>query len=169
MSSELLFKAPWTTLLTSISIASSATLAVVMLIGLLTGPPDNKLVWYLFMVGIPLIIFLTTAAFSVRGYLLKGQALYIQRLGWSTKIDLTELVSAEFDPEAMERSIRLFGNGGMFSFTGKFRNRKLGNYDAYATALRRSVVLKLPSRTIVVTPDRPEEFVKQVLDQLDRQ
>ena len=34
--------------------------------------------------------------------------------------------SAQVDPEAMRRSNRTFGNGGLFSFNGCFRNAALG-------------------------------------------
>ena len=40
------------------------------------------------------------AAFGVYGYSIVDQALLIHRMGWSTRIDLTELKSAEHNPSA---------------------------------------------------------------------
>ena len=57
------------------------------------------------------------------------------------------------------RSIRTFGNGGLYSFTGWFRNTALGAYRAFVTDPHRTVVLHFPTRTVVVSPSAPEDFV----------
>ena len=80
----------------------------------------------------------------------------------ASKIALTDLVAAEVDSNAMAKSVRTFGNGGLFCFAGYFWNKKLGTYRAFATDLKRCVVLKFPNRTVVVTPDNPEEFVARI-------
>ena len=92
--------------------------------------------------------------------------LYVQRIGWKSKIDLTELNSVQVDPTAMSKSIRLFGNGGLFCFAGIFRNHKLGRYWAFATSPKKSVILRFPKRTIVVTPEDPDRFAEMVHAQL---
>jgi hypothetical protein len=112
---------------------------------------------------LPLVLVLGCLPFMVRGYVLTETALTIERLGWRNRWALEGLVSVEVDPEALKRSIRLCGNGGLLSFTGWFRNKKLGLYRLFATDPRRSVVLKFHSRTIVITPDQPAAFVAEVL------
>ncbi len=52
----------------------------------------------------------------------------------------------------MKGSIRTFGNGGLFCFSGRFRNRKLGSYRAFATDPKLAVVLRFPDKIVVVTP-----------------
>jgi hypothetical protein len=105
---------------------------------------------------------LLCALFVVRGYSIANGNLLIDRLFWKTRLSLRELRSVKFDPEATRRSIRTFGNGGFFSFTGYFRSKALGSYRALMTDHRRAVVLRFRSRTIVISPDRPEDFVKAV-------
>ncbi len=83
----------------------------------------------------------------------------MQRVGWVSTVNLSGLVSAEVDPFAITKSLRLFGNGGMFCFAGVFRNKRLGTFRLFGTDPGRAVVLRFPGRTVVVTPDRPEEFV----------
>ncbi|PIG90949.1 PH domain-containing protein [Gloeocapsopsis sp. IPPAS B-1203] len=156
------FKAPWAISLIAITTVISALLLGVILVGLLTGPRSD-IAWIVAMVVIPLVILLTSVFFSIRGYAIADDTLYIQRIGWNTKIDLRNLTSADVDPQAMRNSLRKWGNGGLFSYSGKFYNRKLGNYQAYATDPSKAVVLKLRDRTIVVTPEHPERFVSQVL------
>jgi hypothetical protein len=59
----------------------------------------------------------------------------------------------------MRWSVRLWGNGGFFSFTGFYFNRLLGRYRAWVTDPRRVVVLRFPARTVVISPAEPEEFI----------
>jgi hypothetical protein len=62
----------------------------------------------------------------------------------------------------MKGSIRLFGNGGLFSFTGLYRNKKLGNYRAFVNDWHKCVILRFAKRTIVVSPNDPDGFVAVV-------
>jgi hypothetical protein len=49
--------------------------------------------------------------------------------------------------------------GVFFVFAGHFRNAELGRYEAYVTDLNRTVVLTLPHRKILLSPENPENFV----------
>jgi len=102
------------------------------------------------------------AAFMVRGYELSRDVLLIRRVGWKTRIPLEQLISAEADPEAMNRSWRVWGNGGLFAICGLFRNKKLGSYRAYATNPAHAVVLRFSKGTIVVTPTNPAAFATAI-------
>ncbi|MES1023360.1 PH domain-containing protein [Gloeocapsa sp. BRSZ] len=161
------FKAPWAISLIAITVVVSTILVGIILIGLLTGPRSD-IAWIVAMVIIPLAILLISVFFSIRGYAIADNTLYIQRLGWNTKVDLKNLITADVNPQAMRNSIRKWGNGGLFSFSGKYYNRKLGNYEAYATDLTKAVILKFRDRTIVVTPEHPERFANQVLATMDK-
>ena len=131
------------------------------LLGVSTGP-QGSLLWDLSMVLVPLGILVGSAFFTIRGFVLTRDRLLIWRLVWNTHLDLTGLISAEVDPEAMSRSLRTFGIGGLFCFAGAFRNRKLGSYRAFATDKARCVVLRFADRTVVVTPDPPDAFVTEI-------
>ncbi|ANV83538.1 hypothetical protein AWQ21_03565 [Picosynechococcus sp. PCC 7003] len=133
-----------------------------VLLFLIVGFQQQESYFWLWII-LPISILGITALFMVRGYHLDGDRLYIERLGWQTEIALDNLESATYDSTAMDGSLRLFGNGGLFAFTGKFWNKKLGRYDAYATAVRLAVVLKWADQTIVVTPEKPEQFVTAIL------
>jgi Bacterial PH domain len=155
------FKAPWSTTLKLMTLLCCVICGGIALAGILyfTGNPGSAK-WS--MIGIPLLILIGSAPFMVRGYTLEDRRLIIHRLGWTTHFDLSSLNSATPDPQAMARSIRLFGNGGLFSFCGLFHNRHLGNYRAFATAPQNSVVLRFPDRTLVVTPDDPQRFADEI-------
>jgi hypothetical protein len=105
---------------------------------------------------------LISLLFVVRGYVITGDAIKIRRLLWSTTLPLRGLQSVEVLPNAMCRSMRLFGNGGLFSFTGWYRNRELGTYRAYVTDLNRTIVIRLSHRTVVISPAETDEFVAEL-------
>lgn len=109
--------------------------------------------------GIPLLLASGSSLFMIRGYIVTKRTLFVQRFFWHSRIDLSELRSYEIDPTAMRRSVRNFGNGGLFCIAGYFYNDRLGKYRAFATDPSLSVVLHFPDRTVVVTPDNPKQFV----------
>lgn len=161
MSQHQQYGAPWGTPLKLMSALSLVILVGVAVIGISSGPRDSA-IWILSMIVMPLAILVIAAFFTIRGYVLTPDAILVQRLGWNSRISLSNLTAAEVDPNAMSRSIRTFGNGGLFCIAGAFRNKKLGAYRAFATDPKRSVVLKFFRRTVVVTPDKPEKFVLKI-------
>jgi hypothetical protein len=155
------YKAPWCASLVLMSAAVS-----VILIGLplfsLTNLPLNAIGSKMVMVSVPLVILVGGLLFMVRGYRINNSTLFIQRLFWKTEISLNELKSVEILPNAMQKSIRTMGNGGLFSFSGQFRNQTLGNYRAFATDGKRTVVLHFLDKKVVVTPDEPKRFAAEL-------
>ncbi|MFC1614109.1 PH domain-containing protein [Gemmatimonadota bacterium] len=161
MMQEISFSAPWGTELKVMTTISVIILVGTVVLGIFIGPHNS--VGYIFaMFVLPLSILVISAFFTIRGYVLTGDTLFIRRPRWSSKLDLSELVSAEYDPRAMAGSIRTCGNGGMFCFAGACRNKKLGSYRAFVTDEKLSVVLRFKTRVVVVTPENPEDFVVKI-------
>ena len=154
------FGAPWSRQLKLLTLLSSAILLGIS-IALLLNTPEQAPPIYQLGIWIPLLTLVLSALFAVRGYQLDGDQLYVLRPGWRSGRSLSQLQSVAADPKAMDGSIRLFGNGGLFAYLGLFRNSKLGRYRAFATDAARSVVLRLPAATVVVTPDDPQAFAAQ--------
>ena len=90
------FRAPWSRPLRVTTIVSAGVLLGTVLVGSLTGP-RHLLVWWLVMVGIPLIVFTASLPFMVRGYGLTEQSIEVRRLGWTTTLPLLGLVSVTGD------------------------------------------------------------------------
>ncbi len=109
--------------------------------------------------SLPLIL-LACLPFVIRGYAITADAILIRRLFWTTRLDRAGLTSAEVVPKAMNKSLRTCGNGGAFSFTGWYWSKPLGAFRAYVTDLNRTVVLRFGKRTVVVSPDAPEDFAE---------
>ena len=153
------FKAPWGKTLGWMSAFSIVVvLAVTVPLYFKIKPaPVNWLVLLLLITMLP-----CAALFIVRSYAIEPNVLAIRRLLWTTRLPLSGLQSAEAVPNVMRGSLRLFGNGGMFSITGLYRNRALGNYRAFVTDLKKTVVLRFPKRIVVISPENPEQFVAEI-------
>jgi hypothetical protein len=151
------YKAPWSTSLIVIS-----SLATILCVGFAFGMIWSGHEVFPWLALLPLAIVCGGALFTVRGYTVTSDAILVHRLFWTTRLPLAGLRSAQFEPDAMRWSIRTFGNGGLFSFTGFFRNKALGAYRAFVTDPHRTVVLHFPTRTVVLSPSAPEEFVHDI-------
>lgn len=107
-------------------------------------------------------IIAVAALFTIRGYSITSDEIMVRRLFWNTRLPRAELASAKFDPNAMAKSIRTFGNGGLFSFSGFYHNKTLGMYRAFVTDPKQTVVLTYPKRTVVISPAQPEDFLREL-------
>lgn len=118
--------------------------------------------WKQALLGLLAGVFLGAPCCAVRGYRVEGGVLEILRPGWRTRVPLAGLRVVETGPGVMSASIRLFGNGGFWSFTGWFWNRKLGRYRAFVNDPRRAVALRFDRGCVVVSPDDAEAFALRV-------
>jgi PH (Pleckstrin Homology) domain-containing protein len=111
---------------------------------------------------LPMFVVVISALFTIRGYTITADEILVQRLLWPTRFERARLQSASVDPEALRGSIRLFGNGGLFSFSGWFRSPKLGRYRAFVTDPARTVILRFADRIVVISPSDPDAFARDV-------
>jgi hypothetical protein len=103
-----------------------------------------------------------SALFTIRGYTVTRDEILVHRLLWKTRVSRRHLRSATFEPIGAQHSWRTISNRGLFAITGWFRHSTLGLYRAYMTDFNRAVVLRYPYTTIVVSPDDPARFVREV-------
>jgi hypothetical protein len=161
MPGRIQFKAPWGRLLVVTSIL--ATLLCVAVPAIIWSAGTRIPEFARFLVASTCgSIMVGCALFLVRGYTVTANWLLIHRLCWDSRLSLRSLRSAKADADAMAGAIRTFGNGGFFSFTGFFWSRSLRSFRAYVTDFRKTVVLQLADRTVVVSPEDPERFVQEI-------
>jgi len=154
--------APWPALLKWVSALGSAALLATGFAAYRAAPVASGFT-HDFGLGVallPVALLLGSLFFIVGGYAVEGSDLYIERLVSSTRIPLDGLSKAWAEPAVCKGSIRVFGNGGLFSFTGWFYSKKLGRYRLFATDFSHAVVLVLPRRVVVVTPADPQAFIE---------
>jgi len=153
--------APWSKNLKLMSAFGTAVLAVVGVSAYHAIPMVSGFAHTLGL-GVALALTLSllgSALFAVTGYAVDEAGLHIERPLFATRVSLDGLQRLWSGPEACQGSLRLFGNGGLYSFTGLFRNRTLGTYRLFGTDLRRAVVLQWPARVVVITPADPAAFI----------
>ena len=168
------FGAPWGS-----SLVTTSIVAVVLLLltsaAVYFAPKLNRIlyperevkgeaIWRRLAVCIPVVALLSATLFMVRGYTVTGDAIQVHRLGWSSTVLLDGLESATVSPDVVRRASRTRGNGGFFSYTGRFRSRALGSFEAFVTDHARTVVLRFRDRAdgdrvVVMSPDDPGAFV----------
>jgi hypothetical protein len=116
------------------------------------------------VIGVVLaVVLLSMLPFIVRGYTLTATHLEIHRLGWTTRLPLDGLRQVFARPGVMAWSWRIWGNGGVFAIHGWFSNGQLGRYRAFVTDPDRSVVLRWPETTVVISPGDPDRFVRAIV------
>lgn len=158
--------APWSTLLRAATLLGAGILVAVGIGAAMAIPRDTRVpfaeTFGVFVALVPPAIAALSVLFVVRGFEVDRHVLRVRRLLWWTTVPLTGLVRVAVDPALVKGSVRVFGNGGLFSFTGRYRNRELGPYRAFVTDWSRAVVLYVPGRAIVVSPADPAAFVRAV-------
>jgi hypothetical protein len=157
------YAAPWGKLLVGLTAFSTLIcLGVSIAVGLnMRSIPETEDIVRA-AAALPMLVVVVAALFMVRGYVVTADEIIVQRPLWSNHFERARLQSASVDPDALRGSIRLFGNGGLFSFTGWFRSPKLGRYRAYVTDPARCVILRFADRIIVVSPADPAAFVRDL-------
>jgi hypothetical protein len=158
MNGAIEFKAPWSSLLRTVSIVMGAVLVALTLASLFAWYSTRE---HATLVGVivPVLVLIIATLLTVKGYALTEDAIVVRRLGWTTRLPWQDLVSVTGDNEAMRGSVKLFGSAGFMSYTGYFWNRRIGRYRAFVNDPSRSVVLSYKNRKIVISPDDPQRFI----------
>ena len=153
--------APWPTSLKVLSGVGTILLLAVW-VGAEQGVPARGAAHWVgtFMTWLPPALLVGALLFTVRGYGIGAGELRVERLLWSTVIPLEATPRAWHDPQAIRHSVKVFGNGGLYAFTGLYRSKSLGRYRLFGTDPARAVIVQLPGRTVVVTPELPHAFVQ---------
>lgn len=149
------YKAPWSKWL--IGVSTFLTMLCVGIGIVMSQLNTGAISW---LAWLPIGLAIGCALFMIRGYTITTDTILVHRLWWATELPRRGLESAQLVPNAMRGSIRVFGNGGFFSFSGFFWNKPLGSYRAYVTDPASTVVLRYASRRpILLSPATPEEFI----------
>ena len=95
-----------------------------------------------------------------------GKLIAERRSPWANiEIELGQLQRIEILDKLPKMTWRLFGNGGVFCFSGSFYQRALGKFRASITTLKNLVIIVTPKRTLVISPVRPQELVDFIKSQ----
>lgn len=111
---------------------------------------------------LPFVGIVISLLFLVTGYEIDERFLRVRRLIWTTLVPVDDLERAWHDPKAMKGSVRVWGNGGLFSFSGLFQNAAFGRYRVFVTNAANAVVLSRKRGAVVVSPADPDAFLRNL-------
>lgn len=158
---EIRFNASWERRLSIISSLATLVLVLVVLESIAKASRfDSGMI--ALRIGLVIIVGITSVLFFIRGYSITTDAVQILHLGWATSLKIKDITEVEKVPLGARGGIGLFGIWGLYSFTGIARNSTYGIHRRYLTNRLHSVALKFGRKTIMVSPDNPEEFIKEV-------
>lgn len=117
-----------------------------------------SIICILLMVG----IYITVYLFRVTGYQITRDRLIVYRPLKNKIISRSDITRGrKVEKDELSWSLRNFGNGGFFGYTGLFSNKKIGAMRWYATRRDKGVLLQTnDAYTILLTPDAPEAFLE---------
>jgi len=72
---------------------------------------------------------------------------------------LEGLVEVGKDPQVLTGARKRWGNGGLGAIRGKYRSKRLGNFETFLTYTEHAVVLRWPDKVVAVSPADPEFFI----------
>jgi len=153
--------AAWPMTLKAVSLVGATLLCVVSYAAYLAVPARSGFTqaFGTAVALVPLAVLVASLFLVVRGYAVDTTRLGVRRLVTYTRVPLAGLTRVWLAPGVCKGSVRVFGNGGLFSFSGWFYSKPLGRYRMFATDVRNAVVLQFPDRVIVVSPCAPAEFI----------
>ena len=110
-----------------------------------------------------IIIFSIPILYKPQAYIIESGNIIIHRIAKNVIFLKNEIDSIQqIEKEKLKGSIRTFGVGGLFGYYGKFYNSKIGAMTWYASRRSNYVLITTTSnKKIILTPDNPENFVKE--------
>ncbi len=102
-----------------------------------------------------LVIFAGSYLYHVTAYQLTATDLIILRPLVDKSIPLSQLIGVEVpSKKQMSYTMRIFGNGGVFGYFGKFRNDHFGKMTWFVTQRKNYLALRLANQQIlIISPD----------------
>lgn len=124
---------------------------------------DDVPIWLPWLMPALLLIVLA-GAFLYRplGYVVGPSGIGVRRMMGTVRWAAAEMVEVrQISNDEIGYPIRIFGNGGVFGFTGWFRSGKMGWMRWYCTRRENFVVIVLNEKyQRIITPDEPAELVR---------
>lgn len=91
-----------------------------------------------------------------------GDTLTLRAVHQQIQVPIEGLSLRRLNSSEIEHLERLASVGGIVAGSGGFDSHILGEFDLYATDLTNSILIESNDIRLIVTPDRPEEFLAAV-------
>lgn len=147
------FKAQKSEQCRQVSLIVTIFLLVVAAYGPLAMQDDLPMWLWLIPTVIPILILVLAWLFSVRGYRVDDETLYIVRPFWSTEIPRADFREYEVVEDILTDARRVYANAGLFSYVGVYDTDAYGEVSAYVTHLYNLVLIHAGEEQYLLSPD----------------
>ncbi|HQW45432.1 MAG: hypothetical protein IPI22_05910 [Bacteroidetes bacterium] len=136
------------------------TSLVLIVVGVIKMQEDAQLL--IFPISLLSVTLFITFLYAPLGYEINPQNLSIIRRVNSFVIPRSEILSIEpLSDDEMGRAWRLFGNGGMFGYTGWFSSSKQGRMRWFVSQRKNYIAITLQNhKKYIVSPDDVDGFMQ---------
>jgi len=174
---EKTFTASWDGAVRGLTLAvclfSIALAILFVLIGFTNIFGDNSKIKVPMLIGAIVIVAVIVLPFipAPRKYIINQKAVIIRRIWADVEIPLADVTQVELSKyeEVFKGAVRTMGSGGLFGIYGNFQSPGLGKFRAYMTRKNKLVVIKTKDRPFVLSPDKPNKFIRAVDEYLKNQ
>lgn len=168
------YDAPMDGLTKGVTVFVIGLLAGIFSIMLLTIPIDETgTYWLFFFVGvlyffIPFIAYIYTPT----GFSLFEDRIEVKRPIGSVMIQLSTISKVYYssDGHELRKAMRLWGNGGLWGFTGLYKHKEIGKYKAYSRTSKEIVIIisKEKGNSKIIGPENPWNFTEQLTSLIEK-
>ncbi|HMT34671.1 MAG: hypothetical protein IPL09_05730 [Bacteroidetes bacterium] len=136
------------------------TSLVLIVVGVIKMQEDAQLL--IFPISLLSVTLFITFLYAPLGYEINPQNISIIRRVNSFVIPRSEILSIEpLSDDEMGRAWRLFGNGGMFGYTGWFSSSKQGRMRWFVSQRKNYIAITLQNhKKYIVSPDDVDGFMQ---------
>jgi hypothetical protein len=143
-----------------------AAILIVVSVSAIANQRDLNRAAQLVLIILPFAALGIGLLFRVWGYDIYEDHIRIRRIVFPVRLPIAQFKSVEKAPELMNRSVRTFGNGGLFGFYGRFWKPGFGKFQAYVTNPENTIALKSDEKMVALSPDQPQNFVRLLREKL---
>jgi hypothetical protein len=138
------------------------TSLVLIVVGVIKMQEDAQLL--IFPISLLSVTLFITFLYAPLGYEINPQNISIIRRVNSFVIPRSEILSIEpLSDDEMGRAWRLFGNGGMFGYTGWFSSSKQGRMRWFVSQRKNYIAITLQNhKKYIVSPDDVDGFMQAI-------
>ena len=138
------------------------TSLVLIVVGVIKMQEDAQML--IFPISLLSVTLFITFLYAPLGYEINPQNISIIRRVNSFVIPRSEILSIEpLSDDEMGRAWRLFGNGGMFGYTGWFSSSKQGRMRWFVSQRKNYIAITLQNhKKYIVSPDDVDGFMQAI-------
>ena len=149
------------------SLGTASKVITLIITLLFIGILISNFIWFeetnsaIFLIPVFIGIYAVCIFFMPLGYKITESEIVVERMLSSVRFKTDDVKSIqEIGKHTIAGSVRTFGNGGLFGFTGYFANSALGKMTWFVTRKDTLVLIDLlDGKKILISPNEPKEFM----------